>query len=81
MDDEVYKINENGERVEGFPNWKGKFHPDSTEGNLWMYIWDENGNTIQIEQGTRIRYSSDCTSENYIIKDACTPGIYNVQRL
>ena len=81
MDGEVYKINENGERVDDFPNWKGWFHPDSTEDSLWMYIVDKNRNKIQIEQGTRIRYCSDCTSQDYIIKDARTPGIYNVQRL
>lgn len=81
MDGEVYKINENGERVDDSPNWKGWFRLDSTEDSLWMYIDDKNGNQIQIEQGTRIRYCSDCTSQDYIIKDARTPGIYNVQRL
>lgn len=77
----VYQIDENGNRIEGTPNWKGHFHEDSSENNMWMYIEDTNGGIPQIEKGMRIRYSSTYRNADYIILDARNQGIYQVKKL
>ncbi len=38
MDIIIFQIDENRKRIAGAPNWKGCFHPDNKENDLWLYI-------------------------------------------
>lgn len=76
----VYEINENGNRVDGAPNWEGEFYENNTEDSIWLYIRSINGKDAPVKKGMRIHYSDDIFSANYIIIDA-NMGIYRVERL
>lgn len=73
----VYKIDENGERASN--NWTGRFHEDSSDDNVWIYIQGEN---VSLKRGDRIHYSDADLPNNsdYMIEQA-EMGIYKVKRL
>lgn len=81
MDIIIFQVDENRKRIAGAPDWKGCFHPDNKENDLWLYIYDNKGKPVFIERGEIIHYSyKDCDiSGDYIIKKACN-GIYQVEQ-
>lgn len=76
----VYKIDENGERASD--NWTGRFHEDSSDDNVWIYIQDEEGKNVSLKRGDRIHYSDADLPNNadYVIEQA-EMGIYKVKSL
>ena len=76
----VYKIDENGERASD--NWTGRFHEDSSEDNVWIYIQDDEGKNVSLKRGDRIHYSDADLPNNgdYVIEQS-EIGIYKVKSL
>lgn len=76
----IYKIDENGERAS--ENWTGRFHEDSSDDNVWLYIHDDEEKSVPLKKGDRIHYSDADLPNNgdYVIEQA-EMGIYKVKRL